>query len=116
MAARQRVYLTYGRRVVDGRQCGLSDAVIEWSHTVFAGSSDPAQDAFDYILAVLSAPAYAVRYWPALEASKPTLPLSDDPLLAADAASLWPEGPARVATQGPHYRTEVGGSGPHTVG
>lgn len=77
-----------GLWVVAGRRCGLSDSVIQWAHTVFAGSLDPAQDAYDYILAVLSAPAYAERYWPELEASEPRVPLTDDPSVAADAATL----------------------------
>ena len=77
-----------GRKVVSGRRCGLADKVIDWAHNVFAGSVDPAQDAYDYILAVLSAPAYAERYWPELEASLPRVPLTDDSALAVNAAAL----------------------------
>jgi len=77
-----------GRKVVAGRRCGLADMVIDWAHRVFAGSADPAQDAYNYVLAVLSAPAYAERYWPELEASPPRVPLVDDLALAAHAAAL----------------------------
>lgn len=77
-----------GRTIVDGRRCGLSDSVIAWAHNVFSNSSNPAEDAYDYILAVLSAPSYAERYWPELEASSPRVPLADDTILAADAAAL----------------------------
>lgn len=77
-----------GRTIVDGRRCGLTDSVIAWAHAVFPRSPDPAQDAYDYILAVLSAPTYAERYWPELEASSPRVPLTDDTTLAADAAAL----------------------------
>ena len=77
-----------GRVVVRGRRCGLASEVIDWAHTVFAGSVDAAQDAYDYVLAVLSAPAYAERYWPELEATSPRVPLTLDATLAADAAAL----------------------------
>lgn len=77
-----------GRSVVAGRRCGLADHVIDWAHTVFSGSADPAQDAYDYILAVLSGPAYSERYWPELEAYPPRVPLTDDSSLARDAAAL----------------------------
>lgn len=77
-----------GKKIVNGRRCGLSDTVIDWAHRVFAGAPDPAQNAYDYILAVLSAPAYAERYWPELEAMPPRVPLTDDTDLAADLARL----------------------------
>ena len=77
-----------GRKVVGGRRCGLSDPAIEWAHRLFAGLADPAQDAYDYVLAVLSAPAYAERYWPELEAEPARVPLTDDRELAADLAGL----------------------------
>jgi hypothetical protein len=77
-----------GRAVVGGRRCGLANTVIDWAHTVFARSVDAAQDAYDYVLAVLSAPAYAERYWPELEAASPRVPLTEDTALAADAAAL----------------------------
>ncbi len=77
-----------GKKIDGGRRCGLSDAMIDWAHRVFAGSADPAQDAYDYVLAVLSAPSYAQRYWPELEATAPRVPLTDDTDLAADLADL----------------------------
>jgi hypothetical protein len=77
-----------GRKRVGGRRCGLADNVIDWAHSTFAGSADPAQDAYDYVLAVLSAPAYAERYWPELEASSPRVPLTLDTQLAARTAAL----------------------------
>lgn len=77
-----------GKKVVGGRRCGLADAMIDWAHRMFTGSADPAQDAYDYVLAVLSAPAYAQRYWPELEATAPRVPMADDPTLAVDLVSL----------------------------
>ncbi len=77
-----------GRRVVGGRRCGLNDATIAWAHRMFPGSPDPAQDAYDYVLAILSAPAYAERHWPDLEAAAPRVPLTEDESLAADVAAL----------------------------
>ncbi|RYG78463.1 hypothetical protein EU513_02305 [Yimella sp. RIT 621] len=77
-----------GRTIVGGRRCGLSDAALGWAHRVFPESLDPAQNAYDYTLAILSAPAYAERYWPELEASAPRVPLTDDEGLAADVAAL----------------------------
>ena len=77
-----------GVRVVGGRRCGLADGVIDWAHRVFCGSADPAQDAYDYVLAVLSAPAYAERYWPELEVAAPRVPLVDGPDLATEVALL----------------------------
>jgi hypothetical protein len=77
-----------GRKVVGGRRCGLADPVIDWAHQVFKGSTDPAQDAYDYVLAVLSAPAYAERHWPELEATAPRVPLTNDFDLARDLVAL----------------------------
>lgn len=77
-----------GREIIGGRRCGLSDLAIDWAHRVFAGSTDPAQNAYDYVLALLSAPAYAERYWTELEATAPRVPLSDDLNLATNLAEL----------------------------
>lgn len=77
-----------GRTVVGGRRCGLTNGVIDWAYTVFSGSVDAALDAYDYLLAVLSAPAYAERYWPELEAASPRVPLTQDIAMAAGAAAL----------------------------
>lgn len=77
-----------GRKIVAGRRCGLSDTAIDWAHRMFPGSADPAQDAYDYMLAFLSAPAYAQRHWPELEASPPRVHLTDDQALAVELAGL----------------------------
>lgn len=77
-----------GRKVVGGRRCGLTDTAIDWAHRMFPGSADPAQDAYDYVLAFLSAPAYAERHWPELEAASPRVHLTDDTALAAELARL----------------------------
>lgn len=77
-----------GRKVVDGRRCGLADTVIDWAHATFRASARPAESAYDYVLAVLSASAYAERFWRELEAAPPRVPLTSDLALAADAARL----------------------------
>jgi len=77
-----------GREIVRGRRCGLSDIALDWAHRVFAGSVDPAQDGYDYMLAFLSAPVYAERHWPELEATAPRVHLTDDASLALEIAAL----------------------------
>lgn len=77
-----------GRLIVGGRMCGLSDMALEWAHRVFGDRSDPAQSAYDFILAILSASAYSERFWPELEASSPRVPLINDTALAAEASDI----------------------------
>lgn len=77
-----------GREVVGGRLCGLAGPVIEWAHATFASSGSPAESAYDYILAVLSAPEYAERFWQELEVSAPRVPLTESIELAGEAARL----------------------------
>lgn len=105
-----------GRKVVRGRRCGLSDLTIEWAHRVFSGSADPAQDAYDYVLALLSAPAYAERHWPELEATSPRVPLSDDVELAAELAELGRRVRAAWQTQVPTAGLKWEGMGHGAVG
>lgn len=105
-----------GKKIVAGRRCGLSDAMIDWAHRVFAGSTDPAQDAYDYVLAVLSAPAYAQRYWPELEAAAPRVPLTDDIDFAADLASLGRRVRAAWQKQSPTTGLKWAGQGHGPLG
>jgi len=77
-----------GRRIVAGRRSNLTDDTLEWAHATFTASADPAQDAYDYMLAVLSAPSYAERFWTQMETGGPRVPLTSDAALAADLAEL----------------------------
>lgn len=77
-----------GKQIVGGRRSGFSIPTLDWVHQTFPASETPHQDAFDYILAVLSAPTYAQTYWGGLEGSPPRVPLTHDPALAVRAASL----------------------------
>lgn len=77
-----------GITVVGGRTCGLLDDVLEWARSVLPGCDVPAEAAYDYILAVLSAPAYAERYWRELEAFAPRVPFTEDEALAQHLAGL----------------------------
>jgi len=77
-----------GLRVIAERLCNLSDATLDWASSVFPGSTDVWQDAYDYVLAVLSAPTYVEQLWPTLESSWPRVPLSADLALCALGASL----------------------------
>jgi hypothetical protein len=77
-----------GRTVVNGRRCGFEDSTLEWAESVFLGSSNLAQDTYDYVLALLSAPLYSKRYWPELEAVSPRVPLVEDQDIAQEALAL----------------------------
>lgn len=77
-----------GRSVVNGRQYNLADTVINWATGVYTGSTDPLLGAYHYILAVLSAPAYADRFWCELEAGPPRIPLAEDVDLAKALAEI----------------------------
>lgn len=105
-----------GREIVAGRQCGLTDPAIDWAHRIFSGSADPAQDAYDYLLAVLSAPAYAQRYWPELEATGPRVPLTDDPNLAWELAHLGRKARAAWRKQVPTTGLKWVGKGHGAIG
>jgi len=73
----------------DGREIGLSRTVMEWAQKTYCESGEPAAEkAFNYLLAFLSAPEYANKYWTILEASPPTVILTDDRELAERGASI----------------------------
>jgi len=87
-----------GRSVVGGRRSNLSDDTLDWAHATFQKATDPALAAYDYILAVLSAPAYSERYWPELEAAEPRVPLTGNQGLALRLSELGRR--TRTAWQG----------------
>lgn len=103
-----------GKRTVRGKRSGLSDATLDWAHIRFPGSEDPSQDAYDYILAVLSSPSYAERFWPELEVSAPRVPLTEDSEIAAEGARLGRLLRAAWSKEAPNVgaRWEGAGHGP----
>ncbi|MEH6822064.1 MAG: type ISP restriction/modification enzyme [Dietzia psychralcaliphila] len=77
-----------GRTVINGRRCGFKDSVLEWAESAFPDSINLAEDTYDYVLALLSAPLYSKRYWPELEAVSPRVPLVEDEEIAREALTL----------------------------
>lgn len=72
-----------------GREIGLTDEVMEWAQRVFGEIGDPAAErAFSYMLALLSAPSYPESYWMILEASPPSVPLTENCELAQRAVGI----------------------------
>lgn len=78
-----------------GRELGLTDPVLRWGAELFGSSQDRlkaderlGQQIFSYILAVLSAPAYAEQFWPILESVSPSVPLTKSKALAKRAVKL----------------------------
>lgn len=72
-----------------GREIGLTDEVMGWAERVFDDSGEAAAEkAFSYMLALLSAPSYADQYWMILEASPPSVPLTEDSGLAQRAVEV----------------------------
>lgn len=56
--------------------CNFSSVAIEWLQSI--NRADNLQDAYAYILAVLSAPSYAARHWQALTSDSPRVPLTNN--------------------------------------
>lgn len=72
-----------------GRDIGLTREVMTWANRVFGETGEPAAEkAFSYMLALLSAPSYAERYWMILEASPPSVPLTASGDLARRVADI----------------------------
>lgn len=60
----------------DGMRCGFSPMVLDWLDEL--DRSGQVESAYDYILAVLSAPAYTANHWSALENDTLRVPLTSD--------------------------------------
>lgn len=97
-------------------RCGFGPRVHDWLDGL--GRPDAVEDAYDYILAVLSAPSYSATHWQALESDFLRVPLTADGAVFASAASLgarlrraWslagPRDPA-VAWKGPPSNAPMG--------
>lgn len=72
--------------VQGGYRCGFGSRAHDWLDSL--GRSTSIQEAYDYILAVLSAPTYAKTHWQALENDFLRVPLTADPIVFDDAAAL----------------------------
>lgn len=72
--------------VREGYRCGFGSRVHDWLDSL--GQSEAIEAAYDYVLAVLSAPAYTKTHWRALESDFLRVPLTADPSVFATAASL----------------------------
>lgn len=75
-----------GVTVVYGRRSNLSDRTLKWAMQVFI--DDPWESAYNYILAVLSAPSYSRMMWATLESEWPRVPLSQNTSLCRTGAIL----------------------------
>lgn len=72
-----------------GREIGLTDDVMRWAQRVFGETGElAAEKSFSYMLALLSAPSYAEQYWMILEASPPSVPLTESRELAERAVAI----------------------------
>lgn len=67
-------------------RCAFSSLVYDWLDAL--KRSGRVEDAYDFILAVLSAPEYAERYWAALESDFLRVPLTTDPAIFDRGVSL----------------------------
>ncbi|MFC7909958.1 type ISP restriction/modification enzyme [Streptomyces nigra] len=74
------------RGIVDGKRFGFTPRVYDWLDDI--SRSDRYEDAYHYILAILSAPAYARNFWKALEVDHVRVPLVADPEIFDRAAQL----------------------------
>ena len=72
--------------ISDGQSCTFSKMVYDWLDDI--GRSGRVENAYDYILALLSAPSYTADHWQALENDTLRMPLTDDPALFDEAAAL----------------------------
>jgi len=72
--------------VKSGYRCGFGPRVHDWLDSLSRATS--VQEAYDYILAVLSAPDYTEMHWQALENDFLRVPLTNDPAVFDDAADL----------------------------
>lgn len=72
--------------VRDGQSCTFSKMVYDWLDDI--GRNAQVENAYDYILAVLSAPSYTADHWQALENDTLRVPLTHDPALFDQAAAL----------------------------
>lgn len=64
------------RRDQNGRRAGCSDMVIDWLDSL--NRTGQFTDAYDYLLAVTTAPGYTERNWRALEVDSLRVPMTDD--------------------------------------
>lgn len=72
-----------------GREIGLSETVMKWAEKTYNEVGEPAAEkAFNYILAFLSATDYTEEFWTVLEASPPTVILSENRALAEEGAII----------------------------
>ena len=72
--------------VKSGYRCGLGPRAHDWLDSL--GQPATVEDAYDYILAVLPAPAYTETHWQALENDFLRVPLTADPFAFQRAAAL----------------------------
>jgi hypothetical protein len=70
----------------DSLRCGFSSIIYDWLERIDRPGS--VEEAYNYILAVLSAPSYAMQYWQALEADFLRVPLTTDPATFDEGAGL----------------------------
>lgn len=70
----------------DGQSCTFSKVVYDWLDDL--GHAGQVEKAYDYVLAVLSAPSYTADHWQALENDTLRVPLTDSPALFDQAATL----------------------------
>lgn len=78
-----------GIEVIYGRRCNLSASTMNWALTMFPGDPhDAAESAYNYLLAVLSAPSYSRSVWQTLESTWPRVPLSSNRAIAGGASAL----------------------------
>lgn len=62
--------------VTGGVRCGFSTVVYDWLDKI--GRTGSVEDAYDVVLAVLSAPSYTAQFWQALESDELRVPLTLD--------------------------------------
>lgn len=92
------------RAVVGDRRSGFSSAVLDWLDSI--GRTGRFEEAYNYLLAVLSAPTYTARFWSALEVDFLRVPLTTDSELFDELAAIGAE--LRLAWEGAAPPTPTG--------